>query len=101
MEAQKLTEAFLQSGNSATAAMEMLPGSNVILWMPREAVRGGRMLAHIQAILTAGEEARKIVVVCERTPTPTNPPPELLMDYWKSPLRQDKWNHIVRRRELG
>ena len=94
-EAQTLTEALLRSSNSATAAMEKLPGSNLILWMPREAAQGGRLLAHIQAILTAGEETRKIVVVCERTPTPTNPPPELLMDYWKSPLRQDKWNHMV------
>ena len=94
-EAQKLTEAILQSSTSAITAMEKLPGSNAILWMPRDTAQGGRLLAHIQAILTAGEEARKIVVVSERTPTPTNPPPELLMDYWKSPLRQDKWTHIV------
>ena len=73
--AQKFMELLLQGSKSALQAAAELPGSNIILWMPRETTQGGRLLAHIQAVLTGGEAARKFMVVCERPPTATNPPP--------------------------
>ena len=94
-DAQKLTELVLQGAKSALQAAADLPGCNIMLWMPREATQGGRLLAHLQAILTGGEGARKFLIVCERAPTTNSPPPELMMDFWKSPLRQDKWSHLA------
>ena len=72
-DAQLLMEHMLQGSKSALRAAAELPGCNLILWMPRETTQGGRLLAHLQTILTGGEAERKFMVICERNPTITSP----------------------------
>ena len=94
-EANDLTTELLKSGDRARAALAGLPGLSLITWMPREPDQGARLLTHLQQVLTQDDPDRQFLLVCERAPSPPSCQPDMVMDYWKSPLRQDKWRHLV------
>jgi hypothetical protein len=93
--ARQTTEDLTRSKEGAAKLMRDIGKTGTVIWAPKEADHCSRLLGNLQAAVSDPAVLAEVLLVCDRPVMPFLDDPDLLEDFWKTPMLHQKWRHIL------